>query len=201
MEVFFYIPVGDADRALECGLRLSQCAERTITLLGVKKQFIKTLLNPKDDDRFYDDRFVPLKVEVNPSEVFIADGTLYDDALNKSGDMELYGDSIILADKYIFGKYRKPECLIPFTISGESMTIMNKQIDVPVLYDNSEEFYIINEFERGKELYADFEEKVLYEFYKSLADKGLFKKYFTDDGSYCIFESVDDGRIISIKRY
>jgi hypothetical protein len=49
VEVYYYIPVEEAENAVECGLKLSRWFEKEVMLNGESKKCISTLLNPRDD--------------------------------------------------------------------------------------------------------------------------------------------------------
>jgi len=201
MDVFFYIDKKDRERVLECGLRLAEWAERKIFLSGIQQPCIRALLNPLDDkDRFEDDNYLPMKIRVNPKATLVAEGIFYDDALFEHGINDLYNNSIIPLEQYVFGTYRKPECLLSGTVGNRFFNVMDKLIDVPVLYASSEELYVEMQIEHGKELYDNFEERLLYRYYSYLASKELYKEYITVDGEYAIFENEGSKHIVTVKK-
>jgi len=59
---------------------------------------------------------------------------------------------------------------------------LNKGLDSPVLFDNSEELYINNAIENLKEDYPDINDIMLYFFYRDLEKKGKLKR-IEDEGS------------------
>ena len=201
MDVFFYVTKEEKDRVLECGLRLSEWAERKVFLSGVQHNCIRALLNPLDDPKkFHDDNYVPLKIHVNPKATLVAEGVFYDDTLFDHGVNQRYNDSVMPLEKYIFGTYRSPECLLVGTVGSKYFEVMDKLMDVPVLYDSSEALYVAAQMERGKELYSHFEERLLYRYYCTLADKGLYTKHTTIDNEYAIFESTAGNHIVTVRK-
>jgi hypothetical protein len=200
LEVFFYIPKEKETDVLECGLRLKDWASRTINIDGVKKRYIPMLINPKDNLSKYNNAdFVPLKIKVIPSEIFVSDGSVYREEDVDNPD-NLYRRSLIFLDKYIFGSYRMPECLYPSSVSNELISKLDRHKDVPVLYDSSEELYLQHEFERGKETYDNFIDKVLYTYYEHLHSLGLCIRHYKTDDDIIVYESLVEGRIITVKR-
>lgn len=201
MDVFFYITKEDKDRVLECGLRLSEWAERKVFLSGVQHRCIRALLNPLDDPKkFNDDAYVPIKIHVNPKAALVAEGVFYDDTLFDHGVNQRYNDSVMPLEKYVFGTYRLPEVLLIGTVGNRYFEVMDKLIDVPVLYDSSESLYLTSQMERGKDLYSNFEERLLYRYYSHLVEKGLYKVQTTIDSEYAIFESVAGNHIVTVKK-
>ena len=201
MDVFFYVKKEESARVLECGLRLSEWAERKVFLGGVQHACICALLNPLDDlEKFHNEDYVPIKIHVNPKATLVAEGVFYDDMLFEHGVNQRYNDSVMPLEKYVFGTYRKPECLLIGTVGNRYFEVMDKLMDVPVLYDSSEALYVSAQMERGKELYSNFEERLLYRYYCALAEKGLYTKQTTVDSVYAIFESTAGNHIVTVKK-
>ena len=44
-------------------------------------------------------------------------------------------------EKYIFGKFKTPEVAITSSILPEQISVLNKEIDCPVLFDNSRDLF------------------------------------------------------------
>ena len=202
MDVFFYIKKQDKQRVLECGLRLSEWADRKIFIFGIQQIALRTLLNPKDDiKKFNDENYVPIRIRIDHQTAIIAEGIFYNDFLYNRGMNKLYNESIVYFGKYVFGSYRQPECLLTGTVSNIYLKEMDKLIDVPVLYDSSEELYLNDQIEYGKEMYSSFYDKLLYRYYSNLHDKGYYKLYTTSDNDYAIFKSEVGKHTISVKKF
>jgi predicted metal-dependent phosphoesterase TrpH len=90
--------------------------------------------------------------------------------------LKLYRETIVPLKDYIFGTYRLPECLVTTTVIGGNISVLNKNLDSPVLYTDSEELYINNILEYYKETGEDFSNSILYYFHLKLAELGKFKK-------------------------
>lgn len=201
MDVFFYIKKQDEERVLECGLRLSEWAERKVFLSGIRHLCLRALLNPMDDaKKFADESYIPIKIRVNPKAALVAEGIFYDDSLFDHGMNERYNNSVISLEKYEFGKYRKPECLLAGTVGNRYLKKMDRRIDVPVLYTSSEEIYVQALMDNGREWFRNFEERLLYRYYSHLAGKGLYKLHTTVDSEYAIFENESSKHIVTIKK-
>ena len=201
MDVYFYVGKQDKDRILECGLKLSEWASRKIFILGIRQDCICTLLNPMDDmEKFNDDNYTPIKIKVNPKATIIAEGIFYDEDIYNKDMRKLYNDSVTAFDKYVFGTYRRPECLLTGTVDNKFIDEMDVNIDVPVLYSSSEELYIEKQMELGKEFYSSFEEKLLYRYYKHLSELNLYKTYSSLESDFVIFEREDAKHIVSLKK-
>jgi hypothetical protein len=113
-----------------------------------------------------------LKLELYPKYCFIADKYLYDIGLNNAEVMKIYTDSIMPIENYTFGLYRLPECLVTSTVIPEQISALDKRLDSPILFNNSEELYINNLVEDLKQEYDDLNDRLLYFFLLERVSKG-----------------------------
>jgi chloramphenicol O-acetyltransferase len=113
--------------------------------------------------------------------------------------MEIYIKSIIPLKDYIFGSFRFPECLVSSTIMPEQISILDKRLDSPILYDNSEELYVNNIIESYKEEHGDFQDVLLYSFYSKLAEQKNFEMIVDNDNKIAIILDKEKDKSISIK--
>lgn len=158
MDAYLYVPASEKDQSLACGIKLSVKGEKAVLINGHPTQCISALLNPRDDaEKFKDSSFSCLRIDINPENCYIADKSLY----GVSELAELYSKSIVSPDNYTFGTYRNPECLIPRTILPDNLSMANKPIGFPLLYEDSEKLYVSNLIESFREKYPDFEETIL----------------------------------------
>lgn len=200
VEVYYYIPAGEVENAVECGLKLSEWYDKEVVIAGHSKKYISALLNPKDDmERYKSADYKCLKLELAPNYCFVADRYLYQVGINIPEVMDMYRESIISIEDYIFGSYRLPECLVASTIIGGHISILNKRLDSPVLFDNSEELYINNIIETYKEEHDHFIDAMLYYFYCSLAARGSFDKFEDTGRKIAVFVNKRSGKAYTIK--
>ncbi len=116
---------------LKYGIRLSKQFDKEVILNGYWKQCITALLNPKDNiEKFNSENYVGLKIEVSPDYCKIVETS------NEKENLKA-----IEYKDYILGTYKNPEVLITTSILPEKISVLNKDIDVPVLYDNSQDYY------------------------------------------------------------
>jgi len=202
-EVYYYVPTEDSDYIVECGLKLSRWFEREILFEGINKKCFSALLNPKDDMiKFNNESLRCMKLDLPSEYCYVADKYLYEVGLNMSEIMESYYKSIIPLEKYIFGLYRLPECLITTTVIPGQVDILNKAQDTPVLFNSSEELYINNLIEINKEIYEDFDDIVLYYFYSKLAGYKNITKIEEKNKGIAIFidtTNIEGEKIHTIK--
>ncbi|HHW32045.1 MAG TPA: hypothetical protein GXX20_10305 [Clostridiaceae bacterium] len=178
IDLYYYIPINDVEYVVDCGLKLSKWFDREELIEGQYKKCITALLNPKDDiEKYNSEHLVCVKLEVEPEHCFVGDKYLFNTGLRDPEIMILYRESIIPVKDYIFGSYRLPECLVTTTVIGGNISILNKNIDSPVLFNNSEELYINNILEYYKETEEDFCNTALYYYHMKLVECGKFRKF------------------------
>jgi len=130
---------------------------------------------------------------------YIADRRLYDVGLKNQTVMEKYNQSIIPAEKYIFGTYRMPECLVMTTILGEQISLLNKNIDAPVLVDDSEKLYVSNLIEEFKNKNDYFYDELLYYYMDKHAKDGKLQKFVSQAGNYAVFYDEAENRSYTLR--
>lgn len=194
MEMYYYILNNEKENALSCGIKLSVKADKKILINGYATPCISALLNPKDDlPKYKSDQYACLRIELKAEYCYIANKAL----CGSTETEELYAQSIISPSEYVFGTYRIPECLITCTILPDSISLANKAIGYPVLYNNSEELYINNLIEELKEKHENFNETIFNLFFHKLASKGQLKKL--ENGNLTVFSSPT-GEIYTVKK-
>lgn len=200
IDVYFYMPESEVSNAVECGLKLSRWAEREVSVDDEVKKCMTALLNPKDDmNKYRSSEYRCVKLEVPPQYCFVADKYLYLVGLKSPLAMELYLKSIVPIDKYIFGSYRLPECLVTSTVISGHIGVLDKRLDLPVLFNNSEELYINNIIETYREEHSEFSDALLYAFYCMLTDAGKLSKKEDPENGIAIFIAKSDGRHFTVK--
>lgn len=200
VDVYYYINVKDIQETIECGLKLSEWYDKEVVIEHENRKCISTLLSPKDDmDKYNSKEFCCVRLEVNSSYCFAADKYLYQQGLNNPQIMNLYKESITSIDQYKYGTYRLPEVLVASTIIGGQITLINKAIDVPVLYDNSEELYINNLFEIQKEEDENFLDSALYFYYLKRSEIGEVEKFEDFNSDMTIFTDKSTRKVITIR--
>jgi hypothetical protein len=200
VEVYFYMSVQKADIAAECGMKLSEWYSREMELGGERKKCISALLNPRDDyERYMSHDYRCLKLEVQPKYCFAADSLLFEPGLAHPEVMEMYKRSIVPIEKYTFGDYRLPECLITGTIIGENICVLGRGLDTPVLYNNSLELYFNNILEGFREEHDDFNDSLLYHFFKRLHLEGKVNCVEDSASGLAVFQDSRINRTYTLK--
>ncbi|MCX8130762.1 MAG: hypothetical protein N3I35_11760 [Clostridia bacterium] len=200
IEVYYYIPVEEAGNAVECGLKLSKWFDKEVVVNGEIKKCISALLNPRDDlEKFRSAGLKCIKLELSPSYCFVADNSLYEIGTNSADIMKVYEKSVIPAENYVFGTYRMPECLVTCTVIPGQISALDRHLDSPILYNNSEELYVNNIIEGYKEENIDFNDTMLYCFYSKLSEEGVFTRVEDKEKGLAAFTDVKAGKVYTIK--
>ncbi len=200
MDVYYYIDANKAEIALDCGLKLSENYSKIININDVEKRCISTLLNPKDDmEKYKSSEYRCLKFELPTDICIVADKYLYIVGSSSEEAMKLYVESIKPIKDYAFGTFRLPECLVSSTILPEQISILDKRLDAPILYDNSEDLYINNIIEINKERHNDFQGILLYCFYLKLAESNKVKMIVDKDNKIAVFIDNENSNTVTLK--
>ncbi|MBE7064364.1 MAG: hypothetical protein E7384_00895 [Ruminococcaceae bacterium] len=162
MKVFFSVQEEAVEDICECGLKVSEYKNRTVSVNGNLTSFIAAKLNPNDlekADGCMIIRFIP-----DDSHCFIAEGAFYDEhilCVQSGGDdfwLKKYEDTIVPVSQYKLGQYRNPDYLIGRTLFAEQIEIFDIRKGEPILYSNSEELYIGKSVRTAEEMREDFYE-------------------------------------------
>lgn len=200
VEVYFYMPADRAENVTECGMKLSEWYDREINIDGAYRKCISTLLNPRDDIAAYKSQNCRcIKLEVNSKYCYVADGFLYRMCANRPEIMKMYEESIVPVEEYRFGKYRMPECLVTCTVVGNSISLLDRRRDTPILFSSSEELYFNNVVEGFREEHDDFNDAILFYLLNALADAGSVKKVVDEKTCMAIFVEEKCGRVFTVK--
>jgi hypothetical protein len=188
VDVYYYVPEHQVDISVQSGIKLSESFDKEVLIDGVKRKCFSAFLNPKDDIAKYNSASLKcLKFEVQPKYCYVAEKYFYDAGLHNPEIMEMYTESVVPVEKYIFGSYRLPECLVTSTIVWGYVSIMNKVQDSPVLFESSEKLYINNIVEECRERHEYADDAMLYYFYCKLAEIKKFDKIENIKNGFDIF--------------
>lgn len=189
-EVYYYLPTDEVENAVDCGIKLSVWYNREIPLSKVPQKCLVAYLNPRDNmDKYNDPTYECIKMEIDPKYCYVSDGILFHMSKDNPHLFELYLKSILPVDKYIFGSYMLPECLVTTTVIGDYVQILNKKQDSPFLFENSEEIYLKNIIETNRDKYKDFDNTLLYYFYNGLAEISIIDRIEDREKKWVVFSN------------
>ena len=134
--LYLYVPSDQVDTYIKYGIKLSEHANKIINFEKTEKKGIIAYLSPKDCEYYYSNQYTCLKINTNNLNIFIYNNT----ALNLTNDKYF----VKKIDDYIVGTFEEPHALICSTILPENISIYNKIIDVPLLIENSKDYYYKN---------------------------------------------------------
>lgn len=199
-DAYFYLPEEKVDNVLDCGMKLSEWFNRDAFIKGEPRRCIAALLHPKDDYAGYrSEKIQCIKLELPLESCYIADQSLYLVGAENSSAREMYMKSILPAKEYVFGSYRLPECLITGTIIAEQISLLDKRMDSPLLFNSSEELYINNIIESYRENHSDINDTLIYYFYSKLADSGKVDKIEDIKSRLAVFKNRSTGAYVTVK--
>ncbi|MGI6776661.1 MAG: hypothetical protein ACOX7R_01115 [Acetivibrionales bacterium] len=200
VEVYYYIPLEKVSTSIDCGIKLSESYDKEVLIEGDRRKCLSALLNPRDDiEKYRSKELKCVKLEVQPRYCFIAEKCFYQVGLNFPNVMDMYIASIIPIEKYKFGFYRMPECLVTSTVIGGHITLLNKGLDSPILFESSELLYTNNIIEIYRENYPDINDAMLYCFFSKLAEIKKFDKIEDNSNGLSIFIDKESGNDFTIK--
>lgn len=199
VEVYYYLPEAAVEVAVECGIKLSQFFDKEVVINGEIKKCLTAFLNPKDDiEKYKSAEFKCVKLELDAKYCFVADKFLYNIGIDSQEAFELFKESVIPIEKYIFGSYRIPECLVISTVIAGQVGVLDKRLDSPVLFSNSDELYINNIIETYREKYDDFNDAILYSFFYKLVEAGKVEVIEDLDKRIAVFIDKEKNKNYSI---
>lgn len=175
-DVYFYIKKDELNDTLKYGIKLSKKYNGQTVINNINKKYIQGLLNPKDDiEKFNSAKYCCIRATVNNDYLFVCDKNL----LNS----DYFSNNIISLTDYKFGYYRTPIILIVCSLLPEQLNTINKIIDVPVLFNSSEELYLENAIESLKLEINNCNEIILNSLLENLEKKGLLYKKNIDNNT------------------
>lgn len=173
MIAYFYIKKSETAEASECGLKLSMYSDTEIIIDIFKKKAIMALLSPKDDlIKHYSDQYNCLKLELPEDKLYIAEKVYLE-----LGNNELFLQSVIKATDYVVSMYRKPVFTITFTVIGDYISVLDKNRDIPILFDNSEESYLKTKMANLENRDDKFYDRALLGYFNNNSDYQKSKIY------------------------
>ncbi len=193
--VYLYVPSEKADIIVECGLKLSQWKNKSVqTPWSLYPQpCICALLHPDDDERSNDPAFQCIKLDIPAEDCIVADKDLYKLSLESPDIKQKYMDTMLPLDKYIFGSFRNPECLIFTTIISQHIHMYGNGLDDPILYEGSEALYVNNILEGFNEMYSGINQVLLYCFLLAQSQNGLIDGiHYDNEGLAFFFDKASD---------
>lgn len=200
--VYFQIRAESAKTAVQCGLKLSEHADRLIRLPGCQypQKVMTAWLHPEDLPKKETGMGqVCLHLELDPSRCYVGDEALYSVGLCSGSVMELYLESLVKLKNYHFGSYRAPGCLIPLSVLDTQINVLGKALDYPIPYENSAAMYLRAQTTKLKDALKDEGNALLFSWCLALESKGLVERFEDDKGQTVVFVSKGTGKTLILK--
>ncbi len=134
---YIFVDKSSAENCCKYGMKLSLFSNINLQIRGEPKSGIEGFLSPKDSPKYKDDKYDILRINLKETKTYVVN--------------ELNHKEFCKLEKYEFGNYMCPKIVIYSSIMPENIFKYNKILDVPLIIQNSKEFYI----ERKEELSFD----------------------------------------------
>ena len=197
--VYYQVRAGAASDAVQCGLKLSEHADREIVLPGeaYARRVMAAWLHPDDlPVKTPADGYRCLRIEMDPARCHVGDADLYHLGLQHPELMRRYLGSIVLLRDYRFGTFRRPECLITSSLLDSQIEVIGSVMDTPVLYGSSSTLYLQNRMSAYDETLRDDGNALLFAWCRLLESKGLMERFPDADGITEVFVSKRTGNLL-----
>lgn len=198
--VYYYVPVEKANDVVECGMKLSEWKDReqeTPWSSGTRP-CICTLLHPEDDKRSRDISYQCIKINIPAEDCIVADRDLYRLSRKYPDIRKKYVDTMVPLNRYMFGTFRNPECLIFTTILSEQISFYGRGLEDPILYESSESLYVHNILERFKDKCSDINQVMLYCFLSAQLKNNLVEGLYDNSNGLAFFIDKESDRYITV---
>lgn len=134
--VYVFIKKDSLDKCIKYGMKLSEHSDITYIKNNVHKKGILGYISPKDSDKYNNKFYKVLRIKTNNINIYVHNSSLVDNNL-------VYNyKNMVNIEEYMLGDFINPEIIISSSILPENIFLYNKIIDVPLLVDNSKEFYL-----------------------------------------------------------
>jgi len=197
--VFFQIRNDAVADAVQCGLKLSEHADRELVLPGETKarRVMSAWLHPDDLPHMEQGSGLScLRLDMDPERCHVGDADLYRLGLHYPALMQQYQKTLVLFRDYRFGTFRAPECLITNSVLDTQIEVAGRAIGFPVVFENSATLYLRACMGSYEETLQDGGNALLFAWCRLLESKGLMERFSDETGTKEIFRSKRTGEIM-----
>lgn len=221
--VYYQVRAREAQDAVQCGLKLSEHADREILFPGETqpRRVMTAWLHPEDlpgrfacpsgeasagpvhashlQDNDVHNAHVCLRLEVDAGRCMVGDADLYRMGRQHSVLMQRYLSSLTPLRAYRFGSFRSPECLISASVLDSQIAVMGRAMDVAVLYESSETLYLQTCMAAYGEASQDSGNGLLFAWCRLLESKGLMERFSDETGNREVYVSRKTGGMLVLE--
>lgn len=189
--LYIYIEKTKLDDVIKYGIKLSEFSNKVLNISeNQTKTGIIAYLTPKDSELYYDSDYTCIRVSTRDINYFI---------YNKiCENTDFTSEFICTPDEYNLGDYEEPIALIYSTILPENISTYNKLMDIPIIIENSKEYY----YEKAVNDMLEYEKFTKYELYQMLLILGNQKKIFDikyNENGIRIYKDIKDNKFYTKK--
>lgn len=164
--IYVYVENNKIDDVIKYGMKLSEFADKVLSISKTNKSGITAYLSPKDSLLYDDNNYSCIKVLTNNINCLVYNNICINSNLLKHFICDL--------EKYEIGSYEDPICFITSTILPENIQIYNKIQDVPLIIEDSKQYY----YEKAINSMIENDKLSKYELYQMLLIFGEQKKIY-----------------------
>ncbi len=164
--LFIYVKNENLENISRYGMKLSEYANKIINILDSTKRGITAYLSPKDTPLYIDDDYICLRINTKDLNIII-----YNKICECTSFMDQFTCKI---EDYRIGNYEDPVALICSSILPENIFVYNKIIDLPLIIENSKEYY----YDKSINYMIENNKFTKFEIYQMLLILGEQKKIF-----------------------
>ncbi len=134
--LYIYIKNSELDNILKYGIKLSEYANKVIIYSNTQKSGILSYLAPKDSELYYDENYSCIRISADNIK-----GLIYNKVCE---NLNIFSEFICDISDYEYGRFEEPMAIITSTILPENINLYNKDMDIPLLIQNSKDYYYEN---------------------------------------------------------
>lgn len=165
--LYIYIENKKLENVIKYGIKLSEFSNKVLKVSNTQtKSGIIAFLTPKDSELYYDNNYTCIRILTGNINYII-----YNKVCENINSNTKF---ICEQNEYSLGDFEEPIALIYSTILPENIFIYNKLMDIPILIENSREYY----YEKAVNDMLEYEKFTKYELYQMLLILGNQKKIF-----------------------
>lgn len=191
--LFIYVENEKTEDCLKYGIKLSEYANKIIEFNNIEKKGITAYLTPKDSELYDNNMFTCLRISTNGLNAIIYNRVFED-------YKELLNNNYCNFSDYKLADYEDPIGMIYSTILPENIFLYNKVLDLPLIVENSKEYF----YDKCVSDLIENDRFTKFELYQTLLllgeQKNIFKsekidnnlKIYTDTISNKIFTKKSD---------
>ncbi len=167
--LYIYVQKENLDNISKYGMKLSEYANKILSISNNEKKGIVAFLSPKDTPLYIDEDYICLRINTKNLNIII-----YNSICENTS---FFNQFICKFDDYTLGSYEDPVALICSSILPENIFTYNKIIDLPLIVENSKDYY----YEKSINYMIENNKFTKFELYQMLLILGEQKKVFDSE--------------------